>query len=409
MPVVVLKFGGTSVADPERIKAAAEKCVRYAKEGKQVAVVVSAMAGETDRLLNLAKAIDENPSPRELDMIASTGEQVSIALMAIAIEQLGVPAISFTGPQIGMITDGVFTSARIKSIDTAKMKAALDAGRIVIVAGFQGMTEDFDITTLGRGGSDTSAVALAAVLEAERCYIYTDVDGVYAADPRIVPGARRLDAISYDEMLELASAGAKVLYTRAVEFAKKYGVPLVVLSSLKEGPGTLVEEEVPEMEQVVVSGITANDKEAKISLLGVPDKPGMAAKIFGQLADSNVVVDMIVQSESPGGESNDISFTVEKGALKQALDVVNKVKDEVGATEVVSDQKVVKLSAVGVGMRTHAGVAARMFDVLAQKGINIQMISTSEIKISCVINEDYKELAIRALCEAFDLAEGSEE
>jgi aspartate kinase len=405
MSVVVLKFGGTSVANPDRIKAAAKKCVAYQEAGKQVVVVVSAMAGETDRLLSLAREIDANPSLRELDMIASTGEQVSIALTAIAIEQLGVPAVSFTGPQIGVITDDAFASARIKSIDASKIRTALEAGKIVIVAGFQGMTEDFEITTLGRGGSDTSAVALAAVLNAERCYIYTDVDGVYAADPRIVPGARRLDTISYDEMLELASAGAKVLYIRAVEFAKKYNVPLVVLSSLKEGPGTLVEEEVPEMEEVVVSGVTSNDKEAKISILGVPDRPGMAAKIFGSLAEGNVVVDMIVQSESPEGTSNDISFTVEKGQLKKALDVANGVKEEIGAREVVSDPKIVKVSAVGVGMRTHAGVAARMFDALADKGINIQMISTSEIKISCVINDDYKELAVRALCEEFELAE----
>lgn len=402
MAILVQKFGGTSVADTKKITAVAEKAIREHKKGYQVVVTVSAMAGETDRLLGLANEIDPAGSPRERDMIASTGEQVTIALTAMAIEKLGVPSVSFTGPQIDMRTDEGFTKAKIRSIDDTKIRQALDEGKIVVVAGFQGQTDSHEITTLGRGGSDTTAVALAAVLNAERCDIYTDVDGVYAADPRIVPNARRIPSLSYEEMLEMASTGAKVLHTRAVQFAAKFKVPVQVLSTFVDKPGTMVTEEVQEMEEVVVSAITHNMKEAKVTLSRIADKPGTAAAAFKFLADKNINVDMIVQNVGEEGRA-DISFTVERSDIPYIQKLEKELLGMVAAKEIRYDQKIAKISVIGVGMKAHAGVAARMFSKLASKDINILMISTSEIKISCVINQDYTELAVRALCEEFGL------
>lgn len=403
MSIIVQKFGGTSVADTKRILAVAEKAIREHKNGRQVVVTVSAMAGETDRLLNLANEIDPAGSPRERDMLASTGEQVSIALTAMAIEKLGVPAISFTGPQIDMRTDGGFTKAKIRSINDAIIRKELDEGKIVVIAGFQGQTDEHDITTLGRGGSDTTAVALAAVLGAERCDIYTDVDGVYSADPRIVPNVKKIPALAYEEMLEMASSGAKVLHTRAVQFAAKFKVPIQVLSSFEEKPGTMIMEEVQEMEDVVVSAITHSMKDAKVTLSKIADKPGTAAAAFQLLADHNINVDLIVQNVGKEGLA-DISFTVERTDLPYIQKLEKDLLKVVAAQEILYDPKIAKISAIGVGMRTHAGVAARMFNTLAAKDINILMISTSEIKVSCVIDQDYTELAIRALCEEFGLA-----
>lgn len=404
MSIIVQKFGGTSVGDIKRILNAAEKSVRVHKAGYQVVVTVSAMSGETDRLLNLANEIDPAGSPRERDVLASTGEQVTIALMAMAIEKLGVPAISFTGPQIDMRTDMGFTKAKIRSIDDTKIRQALGEGRIVVIAGFQGHTDSDEITTLGRGGSDTTAVALAAVLKAERCDIYTDVDGVYAADPRIVPNARKIPALVYEEMLEMASTGAKVLHTRAVQFAAKYKVPVQVLSSFEDKPGTMITEEVQAMEDVVVSAITHNMKEAKVTLSRIADKPGTAAAVFKFLADKNINVDMIVQNVGEEGQA-DISFTVERTDIPYIQKLEKDLLGIVAAKEIRYDSKIAKISAIGVGMKAHAGVAARMFNTFAAKDINILMISTSEIKISCVINQDYTELAVRALCEEFGLEE----
>lgn len=390
--------------DPGRIMAAAEKAVRESRSGRRVAVVVSAMAGETDRLLGLANQIDTAGSLRERDMLAAAGEQVSIALMALAIQKLGHPAVSFTGPQIDIRTDEGFSKAKIRRIDDTKIQQAFEEGKIVVVAGFQGVTDTQEITTLGRGGSDTTAVALAAVLKAERCDIYTDVDGVYAADPRIVEKPKKIPILSYEEMLEMASAGAKVLHTRSVQFAAKYKVPLQVLSSYEDKPGTMIIEEVKEMEDVVVSAITHNVKEAKVTLIGIADKPGTAAALFQFLAGKNINVDMIVQNVGEKGAA-DISFTLERSDMPYFQKAEDELRSIIHCERILYDAKIAKVSAVGVGMRSHAGVASRMFQSLAAKGINILMISTSEIKISCVIHEDYTELAVRSLCEEFGLQE----
>jgi len=403
MGIVVQKYGGTSVGSVEKIKYVANKIVDRYKSGDKVVVVVSAMAGQTDSLINLARDITSSPDPRELDVLASTGEQVSIALLAMGIKGLGVSARSFLAHQIGLKTDNSYTRARILDIGVSLIKKALDAGEIAVVAGFQGMTEDKDVTTLGRGGSDTSAVALAAVLGAKICEIYTDVDGVYTADPNICENARRLDKISYDEMLEMASLGARVLQTRSVEFAKKHNVDVLVKSTFNEGDGTLVTGEDKDMESVLVSGVTYDKNEAKITLLSVQDKPGVAATIFTPLAEENINVDMIIQNVSTDGKHADLSFTVPMSDYERAMAIVKKKGEHLGARDVLGDTKIAKISIIGVGMRSHAGVAAKMFNVFSKEGINIQMISTSEIKISCVIDEKYIELGIRVLHDAFNL------
>lgn len=393
--------------DTDRLLQSAERVAKTKAQGHDVLVVVSAMAGLTNLLLELAGKVNPDGEPREFDALASTGEQISIALMALALQQLGYPSISFTGAQIGMKTDAAFTKARIQSIDTERISKAFSEGRIVVVAGFQGVTDNGDITTLGRGGSDTSAVAIAAALKADVCEIYTDVRGVYTADPRLVPRAKMLERISYEEMLELASLGSKVLQTRSVEFAMNYEVPVCVLSSFEEVPGTLVTEEAEDMERVMVRGVTSTP-EAKVSLVGVPDKPGVAARIFGDISAKNINVDMIIQNVG-SDEHNDISFTVSRGDLKAVLAIAKNLVKDVQAKDIQFDDKVVKVSAVGVGMRSHSGVAGKMFSALAQKGINIQLISTSEIKISCIIAEEYAELAVRALAEEFQLESESQE
>lgn len=408
MGIVVQKFGGTSLADTQKIMNAAAKAVREKEKGHQVVVTVSAMAGETNRLLALADEINEAGSPRERDVLASAGEQVSSALMALSIETLGHQAISFNAAQIDMRTDMSFTKAKIRSINAERIHRELNAGKIVVITGFQGVTESNEVTTLGRGGSDTTAVAIAAVLKADRCDIYTDVDGVYAADPRIVPRARKIDKISYEEMLEMASAGSKVLHTRSVQFAATYKVPLQVLSSFVDTPGTLITQEVQSMENVVVSGISHNTKEAKVTLSQIADQPGTAARLFQFLSDNNINVDMIVQNAGADGIA-DISFTIEKTDLPYVRQIADKLRDLMNAKEITFLEKIAKISAIGLGMRTHAGVAARMFKALSSKGINILMISTSEIKISCVIDMDYTELAVRTLCEEFDLEDNSKE
>jgi aspartate kinase len=401
MGIVVMKFGGTSVGSLDRIKNVAKIIAKKKDEGNDVVVTVSAMAGETDRLINLLKGITEKYDLREYDQIVSTGEQVSIALVAQALKTMGYDAISFTGPQIGMITDGAHSAARIMKITAERLKKALDEGKICIVAGFQGINpETGDITTLGRGGSDTTAVAIAAALNASVCEIYTDVDGVYTADPRIVKNAKKLDKISYEEMLELASLGAKVLQSRSVEFGMKYNVDIMVLSSLEDKPGTLVTKEDKDMEKVIVSGVTSDKNQAKITIVGVPDRPGIAAEIFGQLAKDNINVDMIIQNVSIQ-DKTDLSFTVQKTDLLRAMESCKKIAEKIGAERVVSDEDIAKVSIVGVGMKSHAGVAAKMFELLAANNINIQMISTSEIKISCVIDEKFSELAVRVLHDAF--------
>lgn len=405
MGLVVQKYGGTSVGDIERIRNVARRVIETKESRNQVVVVVSAMAGETDRLLNLAHQITKAPDERELDVILSTGEQVSIGLLCLAIQEMGHKAISFMGFQVGIQTDSAHTKARITRINAERVRQALKEGAIAIVAGFQGITEEEDITTLGRGGSDLTGVAMAAALNAEVCEIYTDVEGVYTADPSIVPEARKLSRISYDEMLEMASLGAKVLQSRSVEFAKNHGVPIHVRSSFNNNPGTMVVKEDEEMEGVVVSGVTYNKNEAKISIMRVPDRPGIAAKLFGAVAKDNIVVDMIIQNISQDGHT-DISFTVAKPDLRKALQIMDKVAKEIVAEKVISDDKIAKVSLVGVGMRSHSGVASAMFDCLGREGINIQMISTSEIKISCVIDSKYTELAVRALHDAFKLGEG---
>jgi aspartate kinase len=404
MSLIVQKYGGTSMGSIERIRNVARRVGAAKDAGNDVVVVVSAMSGETDRLIKLANAISSSPDERELDMLVSTGERVSIALLAMALIDMGYKARSFTGRQVGIITDSAHTKARIEKITAERIKEALEEGTIPIVAGFQGIDEKSDVTTLGRGGSDTTAVALAAALKADMCDIYTDVDGVYTSDPNIVPNARKLNKISYEEMLEMASLGAKVLHSRSVEFAAKYNVPLRVLSSFTNNSGTLVTKEDKDMEQEAVSGVTYDKNASKISLIGVPDKPGIAGRIFGAISDANIIVDMIIQNISQG-ELTDISFTVPKGDAKKAVDIMKKMTKEIGAADVLLNPDIAKVSIVGVGMRSHSGVAAKMFATLAKEGINIMMISTSEIKISCVIDAKYTELAVRALHDAFELGE----
>jgi aspartate kinase len=400
--LIVQKYGGTSVGNTDKIKNVARRIADTKVGGNKLIIVVSAMGEMTDELVDLAQQITDSPNEREYDMLLSTGEQISVALLAMALQTLGHEAISFTGGQVGIKTDGWHTKARILSIDTTRIQKELDAGKIAIVCGFQGVNSDHDITTLGRGGSDTSAVALAAAFKADLCEIYTDVDGVYTADPRIVPEARKLARIAYDELLEMASLGAQVMQPRAVEFGKKYGVPMRIRSSYNNDPGTLVTKEVAAMEKVVVSGVTLNEKEAKITLLGVADKPGVAATLFENIAAQNVVVDMIIQNVSEKGLS-DISFTVPKDDMKKAVKVAEEIKRQIGAREVRADGNIAKVSAVGVGMRSHSGVAAIMFKTLADEGINIDMISTSEIKISCVVEGSRGRDCLKALHKVFEL------
>lgn len=409
MALIVQKFGGTSVGSVERITQVAEKIRKFRAEGHELVIVVSAMSGETNRLIALAKDISEDPDPRELDVILSTGEQVTIGLLAMALKAIGVPAVSFTGPQVRIGTDNAFGKARIQHIDDGKLRDALDSGKVAIVAGFQGMDDNGNITTLGRGGSDTTAVALAAALKADECQIYTDVDGVYTTDPRVVDSARRLDKITFEEMLEMASLGSKVLQIRAVEFAGKYNVPLRVLHSFKEGPGTLITlEEELSMEQPVISGIAFNRDEAKLTIRGVPDTPGVAYKILGPVSAANIEIDMIVQNVAQD-HTTDFTFTVNRSDQRRTEEILRRVATEIGAREVAGDSGIAKVSIVGVGMRSHAGVASKMFEALAKHGINILMISTSEIKISVVIDEKYLELAVRSLHSAFELDAPSEQ
>lgn len=405
MALIVQKYGGTSVGNIERIKSVAQRVARFKAQGHQIVVVVSAMSGETDRLINLAKQIQAHPDPRELDVMASTGEQVTIALLSMALMDLGLKARSYTGAQVKILTDNAHTKARILSIDETNIRNALQAGCVVVVAGFQGVDEKGNITTLGRGGSDTTGVALAAALKADECQIYTDVDGVYTTDPRIVPEARRLKTITFEEMLEMASLGSRVLQIRSVGFAGKYKVKLRVLSSFEEaGEGTLITfEEDENMEQAIISGIAFNRDEAKITILDVPDRPGIAYQILGPISEANIDVDMIVQNVGHDGMT-DFSFTVHRNDFAKAMGILkNQVAPHIGARDVTGDDKITKVSAVGVGMRSHAGIASKMFRTLAEEGINIQMISTSEIKISVVIDEKYMELAVRALHKVFEL------
>ena len=403
MALIVQKYGGTSVGTPERIQAVADKVIHYRDQGHRMVVVVSAMSGETDRLLGLASSVSERPAPRELDVLLATGEQATIALLSMALQARGCPARSYTGGQVHILTDDAHNKARIKEIDGARVNADLAAGHVVVVAGFQGVDADGNITTLGRGGSDTTAVALAAALKADECQIFTDVDGVYTTDPRVVPQARRLDRITFEEMLEMASLGSKVLQIRAVEFAGKYNVPLRVLSSFEEGTGTLITYEDEGMEQALISGIAFNRDEAKLTVLGAPDQPGVAHLILGPIANANIEVDMIVQNVAPNGKTTDFTFTVHRNDYRRAHEILEKVAAGLGAREVVGDTKIVKISLVGVGMRSHAGIASTMFEALAKEGINIKMISTSEIKVSVVVDEKYLELGVRALHEAFHL------
>jgi len=413
MSLIVHKYGGTSVGSAERIRNVARRIAKWHRAGHKVAVVVSAMSGETNRLIDLAKQIQPDPDPRELDVVAATGEQVTIGLLSMALKAVGVKAKSFTGGQVRVLTDDAYTKARIRSIDAARLHEELDAGNVVVVAGFQGVDESGNITTLGRGGSDTSAVALAAALQADECLIYTDVDGVYTTDPRIVPEARRLHTVTFEEMLEMASLGSKVLQIRSVEFAGKYRVRLRVLSSLTDPDlpleveatsGTLITfEEDTRMEEAAISGIAFTRDEAKITLTSVPDRPGIAYQILGPIADANIDVDMIIQNTGVDGMT-DLSFTVHRNEYAKAMDVLNeKVKAHVSARAVIGDAKICKVSVVGIGMRSHVGIASKMFRTLAEEGINIQMISTSEIKISCIVEDKYMELAVRALHKAFGL------
>ncbi|NEX62643.1 aspartate kinase [Noviherbaspirillum galbum] len=413
MALIVHKYGGTSMGSTERIKNVAKRVAKWHDAGHQIVVVPSAMSGETNRLIGLAKEIMPQPDPRELDMLASTGEQVSVALLSMALQTIGKEAVSYAGWQVPIKTDSAYTKARIQSIDDVRVRKDLEAGKVVIITGFQGVDDRGNITTLGRGGSDTSAVAVAAALKAAECLIYTDVDGVYTTDPRVVSEARRLKTVTFEEMLELASLGSKVLQIRSVEFAGNYKVPTRVLSSLTDplmsleeeaSSGTLISfEEDTHMEQAVISGIAFNRDEAKITVLGVPDKPGIAFQILGPIADANIEVDMIIQNQSVDGKT-DFTFTVPRGEYVKAMDVLNKnVKEHIGAGSIIGDSKVSKVSVVGVGMRSHVGIASQMFRTLSEEGINIQMISTSEIKISVLIDEKYMELAVRALHKAFDL------
>jgi aspartate kinase len=402
MALIVQKYGGTSVGTIERIEAVAEKVAKSHKNGDQIVVVVSAMSGETDRLLGLATQITPRPAGRELDVLLSTGEQVTIALLSMALTQRGIPAQSRTGGQVTIKTDDSFNKARIEAIDASNVQQSLNDGFVIVVAGFQGVNEIGEITTLGRGGSDTTAVAMAAALEADECQIFTDVDGVYTTDPRIVPEARRLDRVTYEEMLEMASLGAKVLQIRSVEFASKYAVTLRVLSSFEDGPGTLITSEENIMEQALISGVTLNRDEAKLTVLDVPDQPGVAGKILGAIAAANIEVDMILQNVGADGNA-DFTFTVHRNDYDKSTEILKGLVTDLGAGSYEADRKIVKLSVVGVGMRSHAGIASQMFDALAADGINIQMISTSEIKISVVIDEKYGELGVRCLHEAFEL------
>ncbi len=402
MALIVQKYGGTSVGSVERIQEVAKKVIQYRKDGHDIVVVVSAMSGETNRLLALAKEITPHPRGRELDVLLSTGEQVTIALLSMTLQQMGMPAQSYTGSQVKILTDDAHNKARIMQIDDEKMREDLAEGKVVVVAGFQGCDEQGNITTLGRGGSDTTAVALAAALKADECQIYTDVDGVYTTDPRVVPEARRLDRITFEEMLEMASLGAKVLQIRSVEFAGKYNVPLRVLSSFTEGGGTLITSEEPSMEQALISGIAFNRDEAKLTILGVPDQPGVAHKILGPIAKQNIEVDMIIQNTGHDS-TTDFTFTVHRNDYQTALNLLKETSVSLGAREVTGDEHIAKISLVGVGMRSHAGIASTMFETLAQENINISMISTSEIKISVVVDEKYLELGVRALHKAFQL------
>jgi aspartate kinase len=402
--VIVQKYGGTSVADIERIGNVADRVKATHDAGHDVVVVVSAMAGETNRLLGLARSACERPSAREVDVLLSTGEQVTIALLCLCLQQRGCAARSYTGAQVPMVTDDVHSKARIESIDPARMRSDLAKRRVVVVAGFQGVDAEGNITTLGRGGSDTSAVALAVALKADECQIYTDVDGVYTADPRIVPYARRLDHVTFEEMLELASVGAKVLQIRSVEFASKYNVPVRVLSSFGDGPGTLITPEDPDMEQPLIAGVAYNRDEAKLTVVGVPDTPGVAYRLLGPIAAANIEVDMIVQNVS-ADESTDFTFTVNRSDYVAAHELLQATAADLGAREVTGDDRLANISLVGVGMRSHAGIASTMFKALAAESINIQMISTSEIKVSVVVDEKYVELGVRALHTAFGLDE----
>jgi aspartate kinase len=403
MALIVQKYGGTSVGTTERIEAVADKVIDWRKRGNDVVVVVSAMSGETNRLLDLASQISDSPVPRELDVLLATGEQVTIALLSMALEQRGCAARSYTGSQVHIRTDSAHNKARIREIEGARMRADIAAGRVVVVAGFQGADEDGNITTLGRGGSDTTAVALAAALHADECQIYTDVDGVYTTDPRVEPKARRLERITFEEMLEMASLGSKVLQIRAVSFAGRYNVPLRVLSSFEEGEGTLITYEDEEMEDALISGIAFNRDEAKLTVVGVPDTPGVAYKLLGPIADANIEVDMIVQNIAPDGATTDFTFTVHRNDYARAMQILQATANELGAKQVSGDDGIVKISLVGVGMRSHAGIASTMFEALANEGVNIRMISTSEIKVSVVVDEKYLELGVRALHEAFAL------
>ncbi len=403
MSLIVQKFGGTSVGTVERIESVADKVAAFRALGHDVVVAVSAMSGETNRLIGLANDIQAQPTPRELDVLVATGEQVTIALLSMALNKRGCPARSYTGSQVRILTDSSHNKARIKTIDEKPIRADLEAGRVVVVAGFQGCDEHGNITTLGRGGSDTTAVALAAALKADECQIYTDVDGVYTTDPRVVDSARRLEQITFEEMLEMASLGSKVLQIRAVEFAGKYNVPLRVLHSFQEGPGTLITlEEDSAMETPAISGIAFNRDEAKLTVLGVPDIPGVAYKILGPISDANIEVDVIVQNVAEDG-STDLTFTVHRNDMARAEDILQKTASELGAREVRSDDKIAKISLVGVGMRSHAGIASQMFEALANVSINIQLITTSEIKISVVVDEKFLELGVRSLHSAFGL------
>ena len=402
MALVVQKYGGSSVGDIERIRKVAQRVIEAKKEGNQVVVIVSAMAGETDRLIGLAHQVTEMPNEREYDVLVSTGEQVAVALIAMALESQGHPARSFLGAQIRITTDGVFTKARILGVETERILEELEKGTIAVIAGFQGIDGEGNITTLGRGGSDTTAVAIAAALKADYCEIYTDVEGVYTTNPAICPEARKLSRVSYEEMLEMASLGAKVLQSRSVEFAMKHRVPIHVRSSFSKENGTWVLKEDEKMEDVVVSGVTCDKGEAKVTIIRVPDKPGVASRIFSTVSEANIIVDMIIQNVSAEGYT-DVTFTIPQSDLNKTLEVVGKVSQEIDAGEVSSDSNIAKVSVVGVGMRSHSGVAARAFSALAREGINIMMISTSEIKLSCVIEAKYAELAVRVLHEAFEL------
>lgn len=405
MALIVQKYGGTSVGDLARIRNVAQRAAKTRREGNDVVVVVSAMAGETDRLIRLAQEASEVPNLREYDSLISTGEQVSAALLAITLQSMGIPAKSFLGTQIRVLTDGAFSVARIREVETARLRRELKAGRIPVVTGFQGVDPEGNITTLGRGGSDTTGVAVAAALKADVCEIYTDVDGVYTTDPNICPEARKISLISYDEMMEMASLGAKVLQIRSVEFAKKYNVPIHVRSSFNDKSGTWVVKEDEKMEKVLVSGVTLSKNEARITITRVPDRPGVASKIFSPISDAHIVVDMIIQNTSSDG-STDLTFTIPKGDLKKAMKLVKKTADEIKAQSVMADENIVKVSIVGAGMVSHAGVASKMFTALAKENINILMISTSEIKISCVVEAKYGELAARVLHQAFGLGKG---